>query len=108
MMYEMLRYTVNQGKMEALKSRFGNITMKYFERHGIRPVGFFTNAVGGPSNEFTYLLQWDDMAHRERAWTAFSTDPEWIADRVATELDGALVHHYENRFLTPTEYSPLH
>jgi len=107
MLYEVLHYTVHPGKMEALKARFGEITMKYFERHGIRPVGFFTNTVGGRSDEFTYILQWDDMTHRERSWGAFTRDEEWIAARLATEVDGPLVHHLENRFMTATDYSPM-
>ena len=108
MLYELRTYTAMPGKMPAMQARFRDVTMALFEKHGIKNIGYWTNTVGGRNDEMIYMLAFEDMAHRERAWTAFSTDPEWIADRVATEADGALVYHYENRFLTPTEYSPLH
>ena len=107
MLYEFRYYTVNQGKMQALKDRFGNITMKFFEKHGIKSVGYFTNTVGGRSDEFLYILAYRDMAHREQAWGAFQSDTEWHAARAATEVDGPLVNHVENRFMVATEYSPL-
>ena len=48
------------------------------------------------------------MGAFERAWAAFTKDPEWLAAREESERDGvALVAHWENRLLTPTEYSPL-
>ena len=107
MLYEFRYYTVNQGKMQALKDHFGNITTKFFEKHGIKSIGYFTNTVGGRSDEFVYILGYRDMAHREQAWGAFQADPEWIATRAQTEVDGPLVHHVENRFMVPTDYSPL-
>ena len=107
MLYEFRYYTVNPGKMQALKDRFGNITTKFFEKHGIKSVGYFTNAVGGRSDEFVYILAYKDMAHCEQAWGAFQADAEWLSARAATEVDGALVHHVENRFMQPTDYSPL-
>ena len=107
MIYELRTYTVNPGKMLALRARFRDITMKFFEKHGIKSVGYWTNTIGGRSDEFIYMLAYDDMAHRERAWGAFQADTEWHAARARTEVDGALVHHSENRFLTPTEFSPL-
>jgi hypothetical protein len=93
--------------MAALQARFRDVTMTFFEKHGIKSVGYWTNTIGGRSDEFIYMLAYDDMGHRERAWGAFQADPEWHKARAATETDGPLVHHTENRFLTPTSYSPL-
>ncbi len=107
MIYEMRNYTVNPGKMAALQARFRDTTMKFFEKHGIKSVAYWTNAIGGRNDEFIYILAYDDMGHRERAWGAFQADTDWHAARAATEVDGPLVHHTENRFLTPTEFSPL-
>ncbi len=107
MIYELRSYIVNEGKMPLLKARFGNVTMKFFEKHGIKSVGYWTNTIGGRSDEFLYMLAYEDMAHRERAWGAFQSDPEWQKARADSQVDGAFVHHTENRFLTPTEYSPL-
>ncbi|MFA7249631.1 MAG: NIPSNAP family protein [Dehalococcoidia bacterium] len=107
MIYELRVYTVNPGKMPAIQARFRDITIGFFEKHGIKSVGYWVNTVGGRSDELVYMLAFDDMAHRERAWNAFQTDPGWHAARAQTEVDGPLVHHVENRLMTPTEFSAL-
>ena len=107
MIYEMRNYTVNPGKMAALQARFRDTTMKFFEKHGIKSVAYWTNAIGGRNDEFIYILAYEDMGHRERAWQAFQDDPDWQKARADSQVDGAFVHYVENRFLTPTDYSPL-
>ena len=53
------------------------------------------------------MLQWADMAERERKWAAFSRDPDWLATRAASEADKIIVERIENSFLSPTAYSAL-
>lgn len=107
MLYELRLYTANPGKMPALQARFRDITTKLFEKHGIKNVAYWTNAVGGRSDELIYILGYQSMAHREQAWGAFQADPDWHHERAASEVDGPLVHHIENRFLQPTDFSAL-
>jgi hypothetical protein len=106
MLYEMRAYEAVPGKMAQLHDRFATITLDYFAKHGIAPVGFWTDLVGS-QGWLTYILRWDDFAHRERAWNAFATDPERLAAFESTEVDGPLVVRIENRLLGPTYYSPL-
>ncbi|MFQ5380823.1 MAG: NIPSNAP family protein [Dehalococcoidia bacterium] len=107
MIYELRIYTANPGKMKELQNRFRDYTMELFERHGIKSVGYWTNSVGGRSDELLYLLGFENLAHREQAWAAFLADPEWRAVRQESEKAGPLVHHIENRILNPTAFSPL-
>lgn len=107
MIYELRTYTANPGKMPALQARFRDHTLAIFERHGIKNVGYWTNSVGGRSDELVYIVAFEDMAQRDRAWAAFRDDPEWVKVRTESEADGPLVHHIENRILQPTDYSPL-
>ncbi|MFN8508657.1 MAG: NIPSNAP family protein [Dehalococcoidia bacterium] len=107
MIHELRIYTANPGKMPALQARFRDHTLALFEKHGMTNVGYWTNAIGGRSDELWYILGFTDLAHRERAWAAFAADPAWQAVRAESEKDGALVHHIENRILSPTNYSPL-
>jgi len=106
MLYEYRRYEVTPGKLGALNERFANVTTKIWERHGIRPVGFWTADVG-TSNVLHYLLAWEDMAERDRKWSAFGSDPEWISKRAETEKDGPLVARVLNEFWRPTAYSNI-
>jgi hypothetical protein len=107
MIYELRTYTANPGKMAAMQARFRDHTLAIFERHGIKSIGYWTNLIGGRSDELCYIVAFDDLAHRERAWASFGADPEWQRVRRESEVDGPLVHHLENRILAPTDYSPL-
>ena len=106
MLYELRVYEAVPGKLPALNQRFEKHTTRFFAKHGIRMVGFWTTLVGPSANEFTYMLAYDDMADRERKWTAFSTDPEWLAVKRETEAKGPRWANIRNQFLTPTSYSP--
>lgn len=107
MIYELRIYTACQGRMPDLLARFRDHTTKIFERHGMKNVGYWLNSVGGRNDELWYLLAYEDMAAREASWAAFLADEEWRAVRAASERDGPLVRYMENRFMTPTDFSPL-
>jgi len=92
--------------MAALHARFQNITLKFFEKHGIKVVGFW-EAVIGATNTLYYMLVWENMAQRERVWNSFQSDPEWIRARQETEKDGPIVQRVVNTLLSPTLYSSM-
>lgn len=95
------------GKLGALLSRFRDHTTALFEKHGMTNVGYWTNAVGGRSDELIYMLAFEDAGQRERAWAGFQADPEWQRIRTESERDGILNHWLENRLLAPTNFSAL-
>lgn len=107
MIYELRSYYAHPGKMGALQKRFRDHTTKLFEKHGITNVGYWTNSIGGRSDELVYILGFQDLGQRETAWAAFASDPDWRAAAAESEKDGPLVHHIENRILRPTDFSPL-
>ena len=107
MIYELRIYTVHPGRMGALQARFRDHTCRLFEKHGMTNVGYWTNVVGGRSDELWYILGYEDMGARQAAWAAFAADPEWQQVHADSETDGAIVHHIENRMMRPTDFSPL-
>lgn len=107
MIYEQRSYFVHPGKMGALQRRFRDHTCRLFEKHGITNIGYWTNAIGGRSDELVYIVAFQDMAQRDAAWAAFASDPEWRQAAGESEKDGPLVHHIENRILRPTDFSQL-
>jgi hypothetical protein len=107
MLYELRVYQASPGKLAALNARFENHTLGFFAKHGIKTLGFWTTAVGESSNALTYILVYEDMADREKRWTAFASDPEWLAVKKETDKDGPLTASIRNEFLIPTSYSPL-
>ena len=94
------------GKLPALNERFDKITNAYFEKYGMKVVGYWTDEVG-LSNRLTYMLAFEDEGHREKAWAAFRADPDRIKAFAETEKDGPLVAKVSNTLLRPTAYSPM-
>ncbi len=107
MIYETRVYRCLPGRLPALLKRFETITLKLWDKHGIRQAGFFTTLVGESNQDLTYLLAWESLAERETKWTAFATDPEWLAARAKTEEDGQIVLTIENQLLVPTSFSSV-
>ena len=107
MIYELRVYSCLPGRLPALLKRFETITLKIWERHGIRQAGFWTVVVGPSNQALYYLLAWESLAEREKKWAAFASDPEWIAKRAETEKDGPIITHFENMILQPTAFSSV-
>ena len=107
MIYETRVYRCLPGRLPALLKRFETITLKLWEKHGIKQVGFFTTLVGESNQELTYILAWESLAAREKLWNAFATDPEWLTARAKTEEDGQIVSNIVNQLLVPTSFSSV-
>ena len=107
MIYELRAYRCVPGRLPALLARFENTTLAIWQRHGIRPAGFWTTLVGESNQELLYLLAWESLAERERVWAAFGADPEWLAKRAERERDGPIVANIRNEFLMPTGFSTV-
>ena len=106
MIFEYRAYYVLPGRMPDIQRRFADVTMGLFKKHGITVVGFWEPVIG-ESNELVYVCQFDDLAHRDRAWQAFQSDPEWQAARKASEANGPLVERVVNKIWRPTSFSPI-
>jgi len=106
MIYEWRIYEIPPGKMANINNRFANVTLRLFEKHGIKVIGFW-EAIVGQSNTLYYMIAFNDMGHREKAFHAFMSDPEWIKARAETEKEGPIVSRVHNMLLRPTPYSPL-
>ncbi|GLH75949.1 NIPSNAP family protein [Bradyrhizobium sp. SSBR45G] len=107
MIYESRIYRCIPGRLPALLKRFDTVTLKLWEKHGIRQVGFFTTLIGESNQDLTYFLAWESLAERETKWTKFMTDPDWIAARAKSEEDGQIVANITSQFLVPTAFSAL-
>jgi hypothetical protein len=107
MIYEMRVYRCLPGRLPVLLKRFENVTLKLWEKHGIRPAGFFTTLIGESNQELTYMLAWESLAEREKKWNAFQSDPDWIAARAKSEEDGQIIGNIVSQLLVPTAVSSV-
>ena len=105
MITELREYDCCPGRLPALLKRFETVTLVLWEKHGIRQIGFWTTLIGPSSHRLTYMLAWDSLADREKKWTTFMGDPEWIAKRAASEADGPIIANIESSLLVPTSFS---
>lgn len=84
MIHELRVFHCVPGRLPALLKRFETDTLRLFEKHGIRQLGFWTVAIGESNNDLFLILQWESLAEREQKFGAFAKDPEWL-DRPTQE-----------------------
>jgi hypothetical protein len=107
MLYELRVYECVPGRLPDLLKRFDTITLKIWEKHGIKQAGFWTSLIGKSNQTLYYLLAWESLAERERKWSAFMVDPEWLKARAQTEANGQIVARVTNTILAPTSFSAV-
>ena len=107
MLYELRIYEATPGRLPDIVKRFETITLKIWEKHGIRQAGFWTTVIGSSNQTLTYLLAWESLAEREKKWGAFMADPEWLRKRAETEANGPIVANISSQILTPTAFSSV-
>ena len=107
MIYELRIYHAVPGRLPDLLKRFDTITLKIWERHGIKQAGFWTVLVGDSNQALYYLLQWESLADREKKWATFQADPAWIAARAESERDGPILANVKSMLMTPTAFSSV-
>lgn len=107
MIHELRVYHCMAGRLPDLIRRFETVTLKLWDKHGIRQAGFWTTMVGPSNSDLIYLLEWESLAEREAKWSAFQADPEWQAARAKTEENGPLITSVSNQILQPTAFSSV-
>ena len=108
MIYEMRTYWAAPGKSAEMHKRFRTLTVNLFARHGMGMLGFWSPFPVTPeSGDLVFILAFEDEAAKTAAWNAFRDDPEWIAGKTASEVNGTLVDKLTSVLLSPTDYSPL-
>jgi hypothetical protein len=106
--YELRLYHVNEGKIDALRDRFGNHTDAIFKRHNMNSIGYWSPEDAPSSqNLFIYILEHPSRPEAEKNWAAFQADPEWQKVKAESEAHGALVDHIDRYFMDPTSFSAL-
>lgn len=106
--FELRTYTTPPGKLEALKSRFRDHTVKLFEKHGMTNVGYFVpqdKPLG--DNTLIYVLAHASREAATKSWADFRNDPDWVKAKADSEKDGPLTTKVESVFMTPTDFSKL-
>jgi hypothetical protein len=79
-----------------------------FRRVGLTPVFFARTIVGPRMPNLTYMLVHENLAAREKSWSAFGGDPEWKKLRSTPGFaDAEIVSNITTIFLRPAPYSQI-
>ncbi len=106
--YEIRTYTTPPGKLEALKSRFRDHTIKVFNKYDMKSIGYWVPQ-DAPLKENTliYILSHESREAAAKSWASFRADPEWVKAKADSEKDGPLTTKVESVFVDPTDFSAL-
>ena len=104
MVYELRIYHIHPGRMDAIHRRFADVTLRLFEKHGMRVCDFWEDAEEHP--RLYYVLEHSDVEAGRRNFDAFAADPEWIDAKRRSEVDGPIVEKVERFYMRRTPYAP--
>ena len=107
LVFELRTYTTVDGRLPALEERFRDHTMQFFEKHGMRNIGYWI-PIEKP-NTLIYILRHKDMESAKRSWQSFSSDVGWHAVAKESQEDGPILIRggVKSIFMKAADYSPL-
>lgn len=95
-------------QLRALHERFAGPEIKVFHEVGIFPILYTSTYIGDNMPNLTYLIPFDSLAAREKAWDAFAVHPEWIkARKDSIDRYGQITIVNQISIYRATAYSPV-
>jgi hypothetical protein len=111
--FEFRTYTTPPGGLDAINARFRDHTIKLFEKHGMKNLGYFNKMKDQKDADVTlfYILEHKDEEAAKASFAAFRVDPDWVKARKASEekAGGSLTvkDGVKSEFYRATDYSPI-
>ncbi len=106
--YELRIYTATPGNLDNLQARFRDHTIRIFNNHGMKIVGFWTPTSEEDADDtLIYVLEHASQEAANASWQAFGQDPEWKSVSDASNANGPILAGVERRYMKATDYSPL-
>lgn len=108
--FEIRTYTAPPGKLEALKARFRDHTIKIFDKHGMKSIGYWVPQDAPlKDNTLIYVLAHESREAAAKSWAAFRTDPDWVKAKSESEKEGPLTVQGGVTFVfaDPTDFSAV-
>jgi len=102
MIYELRTYHVMPGAMAEYSKVFGEMVMPVFKKLGFKVIGVWQPVIG-ENDEFTYMLEFNDLADREAKFKALAGDPDMVPYR----QQPTRISRITNKIFSPQPYSPL-
>lgn len=105
--FELRIYKAAEGKLEKLDARFRDHTIKIFDRHGMKSVGYWHPSDEPDSNDtLIYIIRHESRDAAKKSWKAFGADPDWKAAASSSGV-GRLAKPPEAVYMKATDYSAI-
>ena len=106
--YELRTYTAPEGKLPDLQARFRNHTMRIFERHGMKNVGYWVpQDAPAKDNTLIYIISHESREAAKKSWAAFAQDPEWQKVNKESNANGKILAGVVSVYMDPADCSPM-
>lgn len=106
--YELRTYTAPDGKLPLLQARFRDHTIRIFNNHGMKSVGYWVpQDAPNKDNTLVYIISHDSREQAKKNWADFQADPEWKKVSAESQVDGPIVSKVVSVFMDATDYSPI-
>lgn len=107
--FELRTYESNNRRTLARKIKmFDEGEIAVFRKVNIMPVFFGQTLAGQNMPNLTYMVAYEDLAAREKAWSAFGSHPEWVKMRGQPGVsDAEIVSGISNSIVRPLPFSGI-
>jgi NIPSNAP len=106
--YELRTYTAPEGKLTNLQARFRDHTIRIFNKHSMKSVGYWVpQDTPNSQNTLIYILEHPSREAAKKNWADFQADPEWQKVSAESQKDGRIVSKVDSVFMDATDYSPI-
>lgn len=106
--FELRTYTAPDGKLPNLQARFRDHTIRIFNKHGMKSVGYWVPQDGAEhTNTLIYIISHDSREQAKKNWAEFQADPEWKKVSAESQVDGPIVSKVVSVFMDAADYSPI-
>jgi hypothetical protein len=106
--FEMRTYTTPDGKLPNLQARFRDHTIRIFNRHGMKSVGYWVpQDAPAKDNTLVYIIEHASRDQAKLNWAAFQADPEWKKVAAESQVDGRILSNVVSVYMDATDYSAI-
>jgi len=103
--FELRTYTAPDGKLPNLQARFRDHTIRIFNKHGMKSVGYWVpQDAPAKDNTLIYIISHDSREAAKKNWADFQADPEWKKVSAESQVDGRIVSNVVSVFMDATDY----
>ena len=105
--FEMRTYTCFPGKLEALKTRFRDHTIRIFKTHGMESIGYWVPQDERKETTLIYIIAHKSREAADQNWKDFGADPEWKKVSADSEANGKIVEKVISVYMDPADFSQI-